>query len=102
LKKDIAPLQDSLANIMKLKPVSYEFKDPKNGTGPQIGLIAQDVQQVYPQVVTTNASGTEAIYYEKLVAPLIGAVQEQQGEIKTLQDENASLTVKVENLEESK
>jgi hypothetical protein len=92
LKKDIQPLQDALAKIMELKPVSFEYINPGYGKGTQLGLIAQDVEKIYPQVVETDASTTlKSIDYGNLVSPLIKAVQEQQTEIEDLKAQIAEL-----------
>jgi hypothetical protein len=85
LKKDIVPLQNSLANILKLEGVSFSWK--KDGTSA-VGLIAQDVERVFPELVVVNpATGFKAIEYSNLVAPLIEAVKEQQREIELLKAE---------------
>jgi hypothetical protein len=82
LKKNIQPLQDSLSKIMQLKGVSFDWKS----TGkPSVGLIAQDVEKVYPELVDTNKdTGLKSVEYGNLVAPLIEAVKEQQNQIDDL------------------
>jgi hypothetical protein len=105
VKRDIVdlPENDGLAAIMKLRPVSFRWKDVEqdNTQGKQIGLIAQEVEKIYPDSgLTFNFGDTTMVLpggkketvkrargmnYEKLVAPLIKAVQQQQGEIKDLQ-----------------
>ena len=84
LKTNITGLdpQTALADVLKLQGVSFNWK--KDGT-PDIGLIAQDVQKVFPQLVSTDSTtGYEKLDYENLVAPLIEAVKEQQAEIDGL------------------
>jgi type II secretory pathway pseudopilin PulG len=72
LKMNIHPIEDPLANLMKLGPVAFTFKS----TGSQsMGVIAQDLEKVYPQLVLDNG-GTKYVEYNGLVGPLIGAVQE--------------------------
>ena len=61
---------------MKLKPVSFTFKsNGKEG----LGVIAQDLEKVYPQLVT-KGEGMKSVNYEGLIGPLIGAVQELKNE----------------------
>jgi len=77
LKQNIVPLHDALTKITQLQGVSFDFKDPaKYGKGHQIGLIAQDVEKIFPQLVNTNPDGLKSITYEKMTAPLIEAVKE--------------------------
>lgn len=85
LKKDIAPLKDALAGIECLQGVSYVMRDPKAPQGTQLGLIAQDVEKCFPEVVSTDPSGMKAVSYDRLVAPLIEAVKEQQTQLELQQ-----------------
>ena len=50
----------------------------------QIGVIAQEVEEILPEAVTTGPNGVKAVNYESLVAPLIEAIKEQQKEIAEL------------------
>ena len=83
LKNNIQPLQDSLSKVLQLHGVSFNWKS----TGqPSVGLIAQDVEKVYPQLVATDPkTGLKSVAYENLVAPLIESIKEQQKEIDNLQ-----------------
>lgn len=93
LKKNIAPLQDSLSKIQQLQGVSFNWKDNNQ---PNVGLIAQDVEKVYPELVSTNPkNGMKSVEYANLVSPLIEAVKAQQKEIDELKAE-------IKNLKENK
>ncbi|HBZ01480.1 MAG TPA: phage tail protein, partial [candidate division Zixibacteria bacterium] len=83
-KTNIQPLQGSLARVMKLQGVSY---DQKEGGKHDIGLIAEEVGQVVPEVVAYEDNGVDAksIDYARLTALLIEAVKEQQSTISGLQ-----------------
>ncbi len=78
LKKDITPLEDNLEKLLKLNAYTYKWKEGKDQS-EQLGLIAQEVQEVYPEVVSEVGQGDDAfltVSYGKLVAPLIGAIKE--------------------------
>ncbi len=92
LKEDITPMNMSLQKIARLQGVEYNWKDKKRGDKRQIGLIAQDVEKEFPEVVSTDHEGKKAIAYQKLVVPLIESV-------KALKAENESLTLKLAELE---
>lgn len=84
LKSDIAPLPPQLVKIERLAPVSFTMKaDPARRT--ELGLIAQDVEAIYPDLVSTNPNGTKAMNYQGLIAPMIAAMKEQQRQIQALQ-----------------
>lgn len=85
LKTNINWLHYGLKDIMALKPVSYNWKDPKQAPTLQIGLIAQDTKNVIPEVVSGDEKkGMLSINYTELVPVLIKAIQEQQKEIDEL------------------
>ncbi|WP_437933052.1 tail fiber domain-containing protein [Sorangium sp. So ce341] len=84
LKRDIAPLGPSLGRVLRLQGAQYRWVDEKMGAGVQIGLIAQDVEAVFPEVVSSTDEGTKGIDYARLVAPLIEAVKELAAEVEAL------------------
>jgi len=82
-KKDIAPLKDgALDSVMKLRPVSFQWKAPKDEgmKGRQMGFIAQEVEKVLSSAVLTqhDADKTKGLKYNEIVAVLTKALQEQQ------------------------
>jgi Chaperone of endosialidase/LVIVD repeat len=91
LKTNITPLASStLDEILALNPVTFNWKDVSQSTSTQVGLIAQEVQNVFPNLVTaagtttiTLANGSTqtipnvlTLNYEGFIVPLIKAVQE--------------------------
>lgn len=97
-KKNIEPLNNSIYKIQQLDGVSYEFKkdefQEKNFTeGKQIGLIAQDVEKVLPELVRTDNEGYKSIAYQNLVAVLVEAIKEQQISINELHAEIVKLKI---------
>ncbi len=82
-KKNIFTLNNSLEKVMQLRGVGYEmrkeeFPDKQFSDGSQVGLIAQEVEKVVPEVVVTNADGYKSVDYAKLVPVLIEALKGQQ------------------------
>jgi hypothetical protein len=83
-KQDIAPLalQES-AKVQQLRPVTFHYKTEANGP-LQYGLIAEEVAQVYPELVTRDADGViEGVRYEALTPLLLKEVQGQHHQIAT-------------------
>jgi len=82
LKNSITTINDPIGKIMQLRGVTFNWnKDNKAG----VGVIAQEVEKVYPEIVDTNKEGIKSVQYTALVAPLIEAVKAQQKEIIDLQ-----------------
>lgn len=98
LKKNITPLEDPLDKVLQLRGVEYDWKDSDRAkSGHQIGLIAQEVEDVYPEVVVTNKeTGMKAVAYDHLVAPLIEAVKELSRRIASVSDSTDSLQSELE------
>jgi hypothetical protein len=88
LKQDIGPLNNSLTKILQLQGVNFRWKNPNNSQKLNVGLIAQDVENVYPELVTTSKeTGLKSVEYGNLVAPLIEAIKDQQSQIEALKKE---------------
>ena len=78
LKENIVDLSSQLANICSLRPAEFDFKD---GSGHQIGFIAQEMQEVYPDVVGVGADDMLTITgWSKTEARLVKAIQELKAE----------------------
>lgn len=75
LKTDVEEIADPLALVGQLHGVYHAWVDPARGEGRQLGLLAQEVQAVLPEVVGTNADGFLSVDYPKIVAALIEAVK---------------------------
>ena len=58
---------------------------------PGIGVIAQEVEKVFPELVTTDEQGRKKVEYEGLIAPLIEAIKEIDDRVRTLEAEIAEL-----------
>ena len=87
LKTSIQPLASALDKVMHLQGVSFRWKDTKRDQSTQIGVIAQEIQKVYPELVKEDGYGYYTVQYEGLVAPLIEAVKELKAENDALRAE---------------
>ncbi len=105
-KKNIVPLGNALDQVLALRGVSYnwnkeKFPDQKFGDGKQMGFLAQEVEQIFPELVQTDANGYKSVNYVGVVPVLVEAVKSQQkkidvltakmGEVDALKAKNASL-----------
>jgi hypothetical protein len=85
LKENIRTIEDALEKVKNLRGVFYKWKDTEaRGEGQQVGMIAQEVQEVVPEVVQRKGE-----YYSmanaSLVPLLIEAIKEQQKKIEELE-----------------
>lgn len=86
MKKNIHDLPYGLAEVLRLKPVGYNWKD--NSGGNKIGLIAQEVRKIIPEVVVGDEAKEKlGMNYAELVPVLINAIKEQQVQIDALKKE---------------
>ena len=92
LKTNIQSLDasDTLALIDQLNPVSFNWIDPNQGNGAQVGFIAQQVQQIFPNLVSTTSAtaltpgGTLGLNYIGLISPIVSAIQALSTEVQSL------------------
>lgn len=117
LKTNIQPLTGVLARLEKLTGVRYQWNQlaresvlsDRKANATEVGLIAQDVEAVFPELVHTwyaqSPDGTskseyKAVDYSRLTAVLVEAVREQQAKIDKLDAAVAQLTQIVQTLVE--
>ena len=92
LKREIVPIEGALEKVNSLRGVNFRWQDEEKPDELQMGVIAQEVEEVFPEAVSTDDEGYKSVAYEKLVAPLIEA-------IKDLKVENESLKQRIGALE---
>lgn len=122
-KKDIEPLTVGLGELLKLKPITYNYKDDyigenrkndPNWTSRQEGFIAEEVSKIDPLLITRDNTGQiDGIHYDKMVAlitksiqefynsfvKLVAVVKNHETRIEKLERENAELKVRLSKLE---
>jgi len=106
MKKNISTINYGLDAVMKLRPVTYDWKNQQDGAAKQLGFIAQEVEAVVPEAVVhsvvsaatieaARASGKPVpaitdpygMKYSELIPVLTKAIQEQQQKIEELEKE---------------
>jgi hypothetical protein len=108
LKKNVAPLTGALDQLLKLKGVTFEWKEPSEheheagrGLGTQTGFIAQDVEKVFPNWVKQEGyTAPDGQKYRTLELRQIEALEVES--IRALKAENDALTARVRALEEGR
>ena len=81
LKENIVKIEDALDTIMKIEGYGFNFKDSGNYSH---GVIAQEVEEILPSLVTTNDSGVKSVDYLQLIPYLIESVKHLKSEIEEL------------------
>ena len=89
LKDNITIIESPLEKLSKINGVSFNWNDKQSVYevgAKDYGVIAQEVEEVLPELVTTRDNGYKAVRYEKIVSLLIEAIKEQQTQINNLTD----------------
>jgi hypothetical protein len=97
-KNNIQPITDALLKVSKLNGVTWEWNDDVHEvtkSTPKTGLIAQEVQEVLPEVIKEREDGFLALDYSKMMGLMVEAIKEQQTQIH-------NLTLEIENLKKVK
>ena len=88
IKTNIRPLEDPLAKVIQLRGVMYDRTDIESNDN--IGMIAQEVESVIPQLVS-ETNGVKSLAYSNMVAVLVEAIKDQQKQIDALREEIRNL-----------
>lgn len=112
LKHRVRTLEYGLDHVLQLQPVRYKYNDDLDEEKDYLGLIAQDVREIIPEVVASHDTDVDStgqlvrkkmdylgINYVALVPVLIRSVQEQQKQIEELKVKNANLLTRLERIE---
>ena len=76
LKDNVTPISDSVEKIKQIGGYEFDWNDLSKNTGHDVGVIAQEVEKVLPEVVTTRSDGFKAVKYDRLTVLLIEANKE--------------------------
>ena len=96
LKTDIKDL-DTTSRLLQLRPVDYLWKTQETSDNPtkrNLGFIAQEVKEVFPELVGESPDGMLSVEYTGLIAPLVKAIQELKAIIDTQQTRITALEAK--------
>jgi hypothetical protein len=100
-KENITPIENPIEKIKMISGNTYDWKadlkDVHGYEGNDVGVIAQEIEEVLPQIVTTRENGYKAVKYEKLVALLIEGIKEQQIQIEKLRMDLDNYECKCDN-----
>lgn len=102
-KKNISTIDNSLDKVMKVRGTKFEFrtdefKDYQFTDGPQFGFIAQELENVFPEVVKTESDGYKSVNYSGMIPVLLESIKEQQLQIESQQKQIDELKQAVELL----
>jgi hypothetical protein len=104
LKENVVPILGALQKIQQIRGVTFDWKkeviDARGGEDGffvrkhDVGIIAQEVQSILPEVVAQREDGTLAVKYEKIVPLLIESIKELRGQVDSLQRQVSLVTAR--------
>ncbi|RFM27946.1 tail fiber domain-containing protein [Deminuibacter soli] len=102
LKENVTPEQPALDKLLRLSVIDFSYKYTQESKATRTGLIAQEVEQQFPLLVTeqknyinNDSTAYKAVNYLDMVAVLVKALQEEDQKVATLQQEVADLKKKM-------
>ena len=92
LKENIQPIDNALCKVIGVSGNTFnwkslseeEVKTIHGNTGRDVGVIAQEIEEILPEAVATRGNGYKAVNYEKIIPLLIEAIKDQQNQIDEL------------------
>ena len=84
LKDNVTPISNAINKVNQIAGYEFDWNDNSEHSGHDVGVIAQEIEKVLPEIVVNRDNGYKAVRYEKIVALLIQAVKEQQLQIDEL------------------
>lgn len=91
LKDNITPLTGSLEKLSQVDAYEFDWNDNSPFTGHDIGVIAQEIEAIHPELVDTQEDGYKVVKYDKLSTFLLSVVKAQQTQIEDLQSRVSNL-----------
>ena len=85
LKSNIQSIPNAIGKVKEIRGVSFDWNEKSNKQGHDIGVIAQDIEKIHPELVVTRENGFKAVKYDRLVALLIQANKELIERIEKLE-----------------
>ncbi len=93
LKENLINIPNPLEKISKISGYMFDWKDHKDpdvlGEGHDVGIIAQEIEKVLPEVVITRANGKKAVNYQKIIPLLVESIKELKTELDDLKSSNS-------------
>jgi hypothetical protein len=80
-KDNIETLTGALNKVLSMRGVSFIWKDNRQ---PSIGIIAQEIEKIIPEIVASDERGIKSVSYDSIIGLLIEAIKEQQVQINNL------------------
>ncbi len=91
LKKNILPLQNVLPQLNAINAYHYQWLEEVRDSTWQLGVLAQEVQQVFPELVMKDEKGNLSVNYSGLIPVLLASVKEQQAQIEQLKKQHEEI-----------
>lgn len=108
LKKDFSFIPNALERVLNIHGYTFHWIDEAKSKDRQIGLRAQEVEKVFPELVKKDKQGIRSVAYQNLVAPIIEALRQlyllftqQDVRISALEEENAQIRAENAEIKES-
>lgn len=84
LKDNVTPIANPIEKLKSIGGYEFDWNSKSDNEGHDVGVIAQEIESILPEIVVDRDNGYKAVRYEKIVALLIEAIKEQQSQIDEL------------------
>ena len=101
LKTNIHPLGSTLKNVLQIKGYSYNWIDEKRDQNLQYGVLAQELQKIYPELVSTDDKGTLSVNYIGLIPVMLESIKDLKAEIDQYKAFTREMSKQLKDIQET-
>ena len=99
LKRDVETIPNALERVSQLRGVNFRWADPEGSSRLHMGVIGQEVEGVFPELVYTDPNGMKSVAYLELMGALVESIKELKSENDQLKGKTETLEWKVRQME---
>ena len=93
-------MENSLQKITQLNGYTYYWQDETKGKNLQAGIVAQEVQRLFPELVKVDKEGMLSVNYSGLIPVMIESTKELNSRVEQLEKQNAEILIALKELQE--
>ena len=101
LKTNIRPIGSTLKSVLQIKGYTYNWIDEKRDQTLQFGVLAQELQKIYPELVTKDEKGILSVNYIGLIPVMLESIKELKSELDQYKNLTREMSKQLKEIQET-